>query len=230
MQQGPPGFEENASPEILLLIGFCILMLGFVLGFAGRVAWRHIMSFIGALIGGLLGFVYGTAIGGWIVGLLVSMLGAIIGSVIFVFLATVGLGAVAGILTYVVSMSVVDNFLFSAIAAGIAFVVTIAFADEAIGVVTAVVGGLLVGIGLIWIDVTNMTIVVLAMFGTMILGSAFQLSVIKEERERRTRAVTGPVAPVAPPVAGHICPTCSGTMTYIPEYNRYYCYRCQHYD
>jgi hypothetical protein len=157
------------------------------------------------------------------------MIGAVIGSMVFVFLAQVGLGAVAGLLTYVVALAVTDSFLFSAIAAAIAFVLTLAFIEHAIGVVTAVVGGLLVGIGLIWVDVTDMTLVVLAMFGTMIFGAAFQLSVIKEEKERRIRTA-GPVAPVAPPVGGHVCATCNGPMTYIPEYNRYYCYKCQHYD
>lgn len=229
MQQGPPGFEENTSPELLLLIGLVVLCLGFVLALAGRVAWKHVMSFVGGAIGGIMGFVFGTAMGGLLVGLIVSMLGAVIGSALFVFLAQLGLGVVAGLLTYIVASVVVGNAIVSVMLAGIAFVVTIVFIQQAIGVVTAVVGGLLVGIGLIWLDVTDMTLVVLAMFGTMVFGAAFQLTAIKE-REVLTAAPVGPAAPVAPPMPGRMCPKCGGPLTYVPEYNRYYCHKCQRYE
>jgi len=228
MQQGPPGFEENTSPELLLLIGVAVLCLGFVLALAGRIAWKHVMSFVGGVLGAIFGFVFGTAVGGVWVGLIVSMLGAVIGSAVFVFLAQLGLGVVAGLLTYVVASGVVDNFIVSAMLAGVAFVVTIVFAEQAIGVVTAVVGGLLVGIGLLWLDVTDMTLVVMAMFGTMIFGSAFQLSVIKEKNVVRT--ATAQAAPATPPLSGRLCPKCGAQLTYVPEYNRYYCHKCQKYE
>lgn len=229
MQQGPPGFEENTSPELLLLIGVVVLCLGFVLAFAGRVAWKHVMSFVGGVIGGIFGFVFGTAVGGVLVGMLVGILGAVIGSALFVFLAQVGLGLVAGLLTYVVASSVLESYIISVVLAAVAFVATIAFIEQAIGVVTAVVGGLLVGIGLIWLDVTDMTVVVIVMFGTMVFGSAFQLSVIKEKREARERGV-GVAAPVAPPMPGRMCPKCGKPLTYVPEYDRYYCHSCQRYE
>lgn len=34
----------------------------------------------------------------------------------------------------------------------------------------------------------------------------------------------GPQAPVA-----HVCPTCQGPLSYIQQYQRWYCYRCQKY-
>jgi hypothetical protein len=54
MQQGPPGFESNADPTLLILISLGLLIVGLVVAFAGRIVWRHVMSFIGAIIGGLL--------------------------------------------------------------------------------------------------------------------------------------------------------------------------------
>ncbi len=227
MQQGPPGFEENTSPELLLLIGAVVLCLGFVLALAGRIAWKHVMSFVGGALGAIFGFVFGTAVGGVLVGFIVGMLGAIVGSMLFVFLAQLGLGVVAGLLTYVVAMGVVGNFIVSAMLAGVAFLVTVIFIEQAIGVVTAVVGGLLVGIGLIWLDVTDMTIVVVAMFGTMVLGSAFQLSAIGGQKTARSSAV---VAPATPPLSGRLCPKCGSQLTYVQEYNRYYCRGCQRYE
>lgn len=228
MQQGPPGFEENASPELLVLIALVVLCLGFVLALAGRIAWKHVMSFIGGTLGAIFGFVFGTAVGGWLVGLVVSMLGAIIGSALFVFLSNVALGSVAALLTYVISSIVIDNVMVGLILAFVAFAVTLAFIEQAIGVVTAVIGGLLVGLGLLWLDVTDMTVVVVVMFGTMVLGAAFQLSVISDQRA--VRAAVGPVAPSAPPMPGRACPRCGGALTYVPEYNRYYCHSCQEYE
>lgn len=228
MQQGPSGFEEATSPELLILIGVVVLCLGFVLAFVGRIAWKHLMSFIGGVIGGVLGFVFGTALGGVLVGLVVSILGAVVGSALFVFLAQVGLGVVAALLTYIVAAVIVGDAIVALILAAVAFAVTIAFIEQAIGVVTAVVGGLLVGLGLIWLDVADMTVVVVVMLGTMVFGAAFQLSVVKEQKAART--AVGPVAPVAPPVPGRVCPTCGGQLSYVPEYNRYYCYKCQRYE
>ncbi len=226
LQQGPPGFEENASPELLMLFGVIVLCLGFVLAFAGRIAWKHVMSFIGAVLGGVLGFVFGTAVGGYIVGIIVSMLGAVIGSAVFVFLSHVGLGVVSALLTYIVASVVVGDALVSLILAALAFAVTIAFIQQAIGVVTAVIGGLLVGLGLLWLDVTDMLVVVIVMFSTMVFGAGFQMSVLNQKKEVRTVAA----APVAPPMPGRMCAKCGGPLTYVPEYNRYYCHKCQKYD
>jgi hypothetical protein len=144
-----------------------------------------------------------------------------------VFLAQLGLGVVAALLTYVVSVGLIEDTLVALVLAAVAFVMTVAFIEQAIGVVTAVVGGLLVGIGLIWLDVTDMTVVVVVMFGTMVLGSAFQLSVIKEQKDVRATAAGAPATPAMP---GRMCPKCGGPLTYVPEYNRYYCHKCQRYE
>lgn len=229
LQQGPPGFEENTSPEVLLLIGVAVLVLGFVLAFAGRLAWRPVMGFIGAVLGGLFGFVFGTAVGGVFVGLLVSMLGAVIGGMMFAFLMEIGLGVVAGFLTYIVASALTGSFIVSAVLAGVVFVLTIVFVEEAIGIVTAVVGGLLVGIGLIWVDLSDMLVVVLVMFGTMAFGAAFQLNAIREQRARKA-SVGRAGAQAAPPVPGRACSKCGGPLTYVSEYDRYYCHRCQRYE
>ena len=237
MQQGPPGFESNADPTLLILISLGLFIVGLVVAFAGRIVWRHVMSFIGAVIGGLLGFTFGTAVGGLLVGFIAGMLGAVVGSVLFIFLMEVGLGVVAGILTFVVAEAVVGDQIVSIILAVVAFVATVVFIERAIGIVTAVVGGLLVGIALVWLDVTDMMIVLLAMLGTMVLGGAFQMVAISEQERKREAAATAgiaavnmPAAPAAPAAAGRTCPRCNGPLTYIPEYNRFYCYKCQRYD
>jgi len=237
-QTTPPGFEnlQNGS-DIVLLISVLLIGIGLAVAFAGRVVWKHVMSFIGATIGGIFGFVLGTAVGGVLVGLIAGILGAIVGSALFVFLAKVGLGAVAGVFAYVLGFAFTDSQVAGLVLAVIAFALTVAFIETAIGIVTAIVGGLLVGIGLLWMDKFDMYVVVIGMLAIMVFGAAVQLSGLKKEEERKRRVHTGGTvvastvaAPVAPPVPGRFCPRCGGQMRYVSQYNRYYCDRCQRYE
>lgn len=236
MQQGPTGFENYATQDVLVLISIVLLVVGLLLAFAGRTVWKHVMSFIGAIIGGLLGFTFGTAIGGWLVGFIVGMLGAMVGSAMFVFLSELALALVAGLLAYILGDAVTGSQIVGLVAAAVAFGLTVVFIKEAIGVVTAIVGGLLVGIALVWSEFVDMTMAVIAMFAVMVFGAAVQLMGVREE-ERRMRehpaaqaAAVAASVPSTPPIPGRSCPKCSGPLTYIPEYNRFYCYKCQRYD
>ncbi len=230
MQQGPPGFESSTNPEVALLVTLLILVLGLVVAFAGRIVWKHVMSLIGALIGGIFGFVLGTAVGGPIMGLFVGMLSAVIGSFVFIFLAEIGLGFVAGMFAYIVADALFGNLIVSLVTGAVAMTLTIVFIEQAIGIVTAGIGGLLVGISLLWLDYFDMTVVVLAMFGTMLLGAGFQLAVIAEAKRPMQTVYPAAAAPETPTIPGRTCPACGGPLTYVPEYNRHYCYRCQRYE
>jgi len=240
--QGPQeffGYDLGVNSEVLAVIALLLVIVGLFLAFAGRKAWRHVMSFIGAIVGGLIGFAIGTAIGGWFIGLIVSILAAIIGSALFIFIANVAIGFTAGILTFMVVGALTGSTLVGLVAGFVAFVVTIAFIEAAIGVVTAVVGGLLVGIGVMWLGL-DMLIVVVVMLGSMVLGGAFQMLALKEESDLRARArrlgtdsplmTKAAAAPAPPPMTGRSCARCGGSMTYISEYNRYYCQKCARYD
>jgi len=231
MAQGPPqGFEDGLSSELGILIYLLLIMVGLVIAFAGHLVWRHLMSFIGAIIGGLFGFVLGTAIGGVLVGLIVSMLCAVVGSFVFIFLAEIGLGVVAGLFAYFVAYGLVGDVIVALIVGGLALGLTIAFIEQALGIVTAVVGGLLVGLGLIWLDWMDMTLVVVVMLGVIVFGSAVQLSAIRKRLVVMQARQSVAAPPMAPGVPGRMCPSCGGPLEYIPEYNRYYCYRCQRYE
>lgn len=240
--QGPQeffGYDLGSNNEFLGIVALLLVVVGLFLAFAGRKAWRHVMSFIGAVVGGLLGYAIGTAVGGPLVGLMVSVLAAIVGSALFIFLANVAIGLTAGMLAFIVAGALSGNTLVGLVAGLIAFVVTLVFIEAAIGVVTAVVGGLLVGIGVMWLG-QDMLLVVATMLGSMVLGGSFQMLALKEESELRDAgrrvgsesavAVAAASAPAPPPVPGRTCPRCGGQMTYIPEYNRYYCQKCARYD
>jgi hypothetical protein len=237
-QTSPPGFENvQYGSNIVMLIAIVLVIIGLLVAFAGRIVWKHVMSFIGATIGGIFGFVLGTAVGGVLIGLIAGILGAVVGSALFVFLAKVGLGVVAGVFAYVIGLAFTDSQVAGLVLAVIAFALTIAFIETAIGIVTAIVGGLLVGIGLLWTDEFDMYVVVIGMLAVMAFGAAIQLAGLKKEEERRKRAHVGGTvvastvaAPVAPRVPGRSCPRCSGQMRYVPQYNRYCCDTCQRYE
>jgi hypothetical protein len=228
----------HISPELVFLIALVIVFVGFALAFAGRRVWKHMMSFIGAIIGGLFGFVFGAAIGGWLVGFVTGLLGSFIGSALFIFLARVGISVVAGALALVVVGGLTGSGLLALVVGAIAFVVIFVYVETAIGLVTAVVGALLVGAGLFLMDLVDMLLIVVAVLGIAVFGAAFQMIALKEEKERRLAhhathhpvAAAAVAAPVPPPMPGRTCSRCGGQLSYIPEYNRYYCYHCQRYE
>ena len=223
----------------MTIIALVLIVVGLATAFFGRRVWKEVMSFAGAVIGGVVGYTIGASLGDPIMGLIVATLASIIGAGVMVFLAKVGLGAIAGLLAFIVVSGVFGNALVGLIAAVVAFALTLAYIEAAIGVVTAIVGGLLVGIGALWLEL-DMLLVVVAMLAVMVFGGAFQMVALKEEGERKRRmralGVAGPVAaaavspPVAPRIPGRPCPRCDAEMKYMAEYNRYYCLRCQQYE
>ena len=226
------------SNQLLMLFAVILLVIGLALAFAGRAVWKRVMSFIGAIVGGLLGFAFGQAASGEIlIAFVVGALGAFLGSAVFIFLARVGISALAGILAFLVLAGFV-NAAIALVAGFVVFVITFVYAEVAIGIVTAVAGGLLTGFALMMLGVDS-TLAIVAMLVIIVLGATLQMSLLKEQADRkrmRAAARASPVAasamtaPAAPPMPGRTCPKCGGPAEYIPEYNRYYCFRCQHYE
>ena len=233
-----PGLEFTLNDQLLMLFAVILLVIGLALAFAGRAVWKRVMSFIGAIVGGLLGFAFGQAVSNNIlIAFVVGALGAIVGSAVFIFLARVGISALAGVLAFLVLAGFV-NAVIALVAGFVVFVITFVYAEVAIGIVTAIAGGLLTGFALMMLGVDS-TLAIVAMLVIIVLGATLQMSLLKEQADRkrmRAAARASPVAaaamtaPAAPPMPGRTCPKCGGPVEYIPEYNRYYCFRCQHYE
>jgi len=235
------GFDFTANRELQLIAAILLVFIGLFLAFAGRRIWKSVMSFIGGIIGFVVGLALGTAIGGVLVGLIVGILGGIIGSAVFVFLARLGISAVAGLLAFLVVSAIGGSawFIAAVIVGVVVFVITFVFVEAAIGVVTAVAGGLLLGFGLILLDI-DMALSVVAMLAVIVFGAVFQLYVWHEEEERKhgklppvyygTQAPPAGEPPAPPAMPARACPRCGSQMSYVPEYNRYYCNHCQQYE
>jgi len=234
------GLDFTTNRELQLIAGLLLVFIGLFLAFMGRRIWKSVMSFIGGVIGFVVGLAIGTAIGGVLVGIIVGLLGGFIGSAVFVFLARVGISAVAALLAFLVVSGIGGDswFVAALIVGAVVFALTFAFVETAIGVVTAVAGGLLLGFGLIILEV-DLTISVLAMLAVIVFGAAFQLFALHEEAEMKRGRAVAPIAaaaaspempPPPPPMPVRTCPRCGAQMTYIPEYNRYFCNHCQQYE
>jgi hypothetical protein len=234
MQQGPPELDGSIDNEYVVLIALALVIVGVMVAFAGRRVWKPTMSFVGAMVGGTMGYVIGYALGGWLLAIVVAMLAAFIGSVIFVFISHVALGLIAGFITYLVVVALTGNEIAGIIIAVVAVVVTYVYIEQAIGIVTAVIGGLAAGLGLIWLE-QDMLVSVLVMLALMVFGAAFQMTALAEEQRRRADAYGVPTAaagaaPTPPAMPGRTCSVCGGPLTYVEQYNRHYCPRCQRYE
>lgn len=234
-----PGLGVELEGQWLTLVAIVLIVMGLLTAFFGRRVWKQVMSFAGAVIGGVFGYSIGASLGDPIMGLVVATLCSMIGAGVMVFVAKLGLSAIAGLIAFVVVAAVLGSPVAGLIAGVLAFALTLAYIEAAIGMVTAIIGGLLVGIGALWLEF-DMLFVLLALLAVMVLGGAYQMVALKNESEmkRRMRAVgvSGPVAavavspPPAPAIPGRPCPRCNAEMKYMVEYNRYYCLRCQQYE
>lgn len=231
------GVDLSQNDQLLFLVALLLMLLGLALAFVGRKVWKHVMSLVGAIIGGLLGFAFGMALGNWLFGFVGGILGSMVGGAVFVFLARLGIAAVAAVLAFIVVAGGTESEIAGGLIGLIVFIATFIYAETAVGIVTAIVGGLLFGSGMFLLDL-NMTMIVLSVMALAVFGGAFQMSVLKEEHERKRthHAVHHPVAvaavspPTPPPMPGRTCQRCGGPLSYIPEYNRYFCRRCQRYE
>ena len=149
------------NPTALLVIGGLLALVGFVLAFYGRKVWTPFMSFAGAIIGGTVGYI----IGGFYMptsylgALAFALIGSVLGSILFNYLVKIALALIAaGIpaaLVYlwmggnpVQDQSAQDTRVIVAILILlVVFAIAYYFVEELIGIVTALVGGFLLGLG-----------------------------------------------------------------------------------
>ncbi|MFQ5909181.1 MAG: hypothetical protein ACE5IJ_00485 [Thermoplasmata archaeon] len=158
--------------QAVLVIGVILILVGLGLAFFGRVVWGALMSLIGAFIGGTIGYVIGYILGGWIVAMVLSLICAIVGSMLFGAMVKLGLafltGILAGGLVFVAlgDMPLDSKIIGAFVVLVIVFAISYYFIEEVIGIITALIGGILLGIG-IWLVLGS------ASLGLLIGGLAF---------------------------------------------------------
>jgi hypothetical protein len=208
------------EPTVALAIGAGLTVLGVALAFWGRGIWRRIMTLIGMILGGLLGFVGGFAIGGitiggysispYILGLILSLIGGLIGSILFAKLMNIALAMVIGGLAGGIvffsfgapsGTALGDARLIGAIVTFIAvFAISYYFIEELLGVITAAIGGLLVGAGayiILWPG--GLLVAALGGLGAFILGVVVQTRKVRRQKRIAAAMAAPPTVPAPPP-------------------------------
>ncbi len=204
------------SPTAFLIIGGLLALVGTLLAFFGRKLWTPFMSLIGAILGGSVGYFIGIyfASGSAIAPLILALLGSVLGSILFNYLVKIALALIAAAIpAYLVYRSmnpdpVADQSAQSpAVIAAILVLVAIFaiayyFVEELIGLVTALVGGFLLGAGVFLITGDGLSAIGAAAV-VFLLGAILQTLAIRRAKKggslRRRRARAAAMAPVAPP-------------------------------
>lgn len=194
------------DPQIAYIVAAILIVTGLALAFKGHSLWSTVMSMIGALLGAAVGFLFGGALGGTVAGLILAMVGAIIGSILFTKLVKVALAFLVGFLAAAVvygalggqarfTQGQMDAALIGALLVLIVvFAISYYFIDDIIGIVTAAIGGLLLGVGLYILDAGPLT-AGLAGLGVFVLGAIVQTASIKRKRQARAGVAASPPPP-----------------------------------
>ncbi|MFQ5552511.1 MAG: hypothetical protein ACE5EW_02150 [Thermoplasmata archaeon] len=152
------------DPLIAILVGVVLIVAGLILAFFGASLVRIFMAVLGLVIGGVFGFLGGSLLGGALFPLIFGIVGAIVGLVLFgwVVRAAISLaaGIVVGSVTYILlggstEQGVITSgeLVFAFIGFLLGAVLVYLFFNRLLGVITALVGGLLVGISLNFVTV-----------------------------------------------------------------------------
>ena len=218
---------------VLLIIGGLLVVIGLALAFVGRKLWTPFMSLVGAILGGSIGFFVGAYYtNSQLAALALAMIGSILGSILFNYLVKIALALIAaGIpaaLAYlamgpdpVSDQSAQDVRVIIAILVLLTvFVITYYFVEELIGIVTALVGGALVGIGVYLVGVTQglapdaIALPAFAVAGIVfLLGAILQTLAIRATKKgavwrlRRTRVAAATPPPPPQPTRTSAAPT-----------------------
>jgi len=197
------------GPEATLIIGAILILTGLALAFWGHGIWSSIMSLIGALLGAAVGYLFGAALGGSaLVGLALAAVGAIIGSILFSKLVKIGLAFLVGILAAALTYTALRGtgtftpgtldapLVASLLVLLVVFALAYYFIDDLIGIITAAIGGLLLGAGLYILNVQTLT-AALAGVGVFLLGAFVQTSKIRRKRQMKAAMAAG--VPPPPP-------------------------------
>jgi len=214
------------NPTSLLILGGLLIVVGLVLAFVGRKVWTPFMSFVGAVAGGTVGYLVGAyyAPGNFVAALALGLIGSILGSILFNYLVKIALAlitaAIPATLVYywmrgnpVADQTAQDTPVIVAILVLlVVFAIAYYFVEELIGVVTSLVGGFLLGIGVFLVGLSqgvatgNAATYALAGGGLVFLvGAILQTLAIRAAKKgsvwRLRRAKAAPAAPVPSPYA-----------------------------
>ena len=200
------------DPTILTALGGILALIGLLLAFVGRKMWTPFMSLVGAIIGGALGYIVGAVFFGnnVLAAGLLGLIGSVLGSILFNYLVKIALALIAaaipaGLAYYGLggSGTAQDTAVIAAILVLLVFfAIAYYFVEELIGVVTSLVGGALLGVG-VFLVTGNGTWAIVGGAVVFLVGAIVQTLAIRRAKKggvwRMRRAKAAQAAMYAPP-------------------------------
>ena len=180
----------------LTIIGVLLILVGIGLAFAGRKLWAPFMSLVGAILGGAVGYIVGVYYVGTGLGpLLLALIGSVLGSILFNYLVKIALALIAAgvpaILTYyglggntAADQTAQDTpVIVSILVLLIVFAIAYYLVEELIGVVTALVGGFLLGAGVFLVTDGDVTMSLAMATIVFLVGGTLQSLAIRAAKK-----------------------------------------------
>ena len=197
------------DPSLAVFIGAALALVGLALAFWGRSIVARVMAMIGAVIGSILGFLLGVAIAGYVGGLILALVGGFIGSLLFGKLVKIGLALVMGLLSaglvFVAFGTPTGTGLGDTRAVAailvlfLVFAVAYYFIEEILGIVTAIIGGILLALGAYILLGPESGTIAGAAGLVVFLAGAIRQSLKVRRQKRIAAAVASPAAYPNPP-------------------------------
>jgi len=210
----------DLDPSVVWAIAGALVVVGLAFAFFGRRILKSLMAIIGAVLGGIIGYLAGAALvsgGGSLLAIGLGLVGAFIGFILFWKLIKIGfalaLGVLAAALVFIAfgapsGTGAGDSRVIGAIVAFIVvFAIAYYFIEELIGIITALIGGILVGAGAYLFlgpgapGGVQSWIVAVGAGAAMFFAGAFvqTLKVRREKRAKAAMAAPRVVASLPPP-------------------------------
>ncbi len=206
------------DPSIIWAIAGILVVVGLAFAFFGRGILRSLMAIIGAVLGGIIGFLAGAFLvsgGSSLIAIGLGLVGSFIGFILFWKLVKIGfalaLGVLAAALVFIAfgtpsGREFGDSRVIAAIVAFlVVFAIAYYFIEELIGIITALIGGILVGAGAYLFLGPGaaggvQTWVVAVGVGAAIFFAGAFFQTMKVRRQKRAKATMGvPRVVAAPP-------------------------------
>ncbi len=206
------------DPSIVWAIAGILVVVGLTFAFFGRGILRSLMAIIGAVLGGVIGFLAGAFLvsgGGSLLAIGLGLVGAFIGFILFWKLVKIGfalaLGVLAAALVFIAfgtptGTGAGDSRVIAAIVAFlVVFAIAYYFIEELIGIITALIGGILVGAGAYLFLGPNpvggvQTWIVAISVGAVVFFLGAFMQTMKVRRQKRAKAtMAAPRVYASPP-------------------------------
>lgn len=211
--------------EFELVIVALLLVFGVVLAFVGHRIYKSILAVVGVVLGFVIGFTLGSMFSGIIVAYILGTLGAIFLALVFYYLVATAMSLIAGAAVFLLAHALGVGLIISLIIATAVFVIVFLTYDRIVALFTALVGATLVAWGL---DILGFQWIIVAIifFITTISGVIVQWIDISSKKPRpiESRNLPSKIDIVKR------CPNCGHVLTYMPEYDAWFCYSCGKYS